>query len=281
VPRRAKLTLASAGAALALLILTWFLTFHVGVLRRADVRILGGFADLRRPRVDPVASFIANLCDPQPYVYFVGALVGLALARRRPRVALMIGVIVFGANATTQLLKPLLAEPRFVLSGQTPIGAASWPSGHATAAMSLALCAVLAAPARLRPVMAALGAVFAVAVSYSFLTLGWHYPSDVLGGFLVAAAWALLGLGALLAVDARHPRRVSTGVAERPSRGEALGPSGAVSLGVLVLAGLVAIARPRAMVAYAQAHATFVAGAATIGALALALALGLMLALRR
>ena len=63
---------------------------------------------------------------------------------------------------------------------------ASWPSGHATAAMSFALCAVLAAPARLRPLVAAVGAAFAVAVCYSFLALAWHYPSDVLGGFLVA-----------------------------------------------------------------------------------------------
>ena len=28
-------------------------------------------------------------------------------------------------------------------------------------------------------------AAFAIAVSYSFLELGWHYPSDVLGGFLI------------------------------------------------------------------------------------------------
>ncbi len=274
--------LASAGAASALLILTWFLAFHVGFLERADARILGGFADLRRPRVDPLASFIAQLCNPQPYVYFAGALVGLALARGRPRVALAIGVVLFGANATTQLLKPLLAEPRYVLPGETPIGAASWPSGHATAAMSLALCSVPAVPARLRPAVATLGAAFAVAVSYSFLTLGWHYPSDVFGGFLVAAAWTLLGVGTLFALDARHPRGVGTGPApvRFPAR-TALGPPAAALLGTVALAGLVALVRPEPVVVYAQVHTTFVVGAAAIGALGLALATGLMLALRR
>ena len=94
---------------------------------------------------------------------------------------------------TTQLLKPLLAAPRPITLLEFPVvAAASWPSGHATAVMSLALCSVLAAQARLRPFVAALGAAFAVAVCYSFLELGWHYPSDVLGGFLVAAAWTLL-----------------------------------------------------------------------------------------
>ena len=278
---RAKLMLASAGAASALLILIWFLAFHVGFLERADMRILGGFADLRRPRVDPIASFIARLCNPQPYVYFVGALVGLALARGRPRVALAIGAIVVGANATTQLLKPLLAEPRMVLGGEAPIGAASWPSGHATAAMSLALCAVPAVPMRLRPAVATLGAAFAVAVSYSFLALGWHYPSDVFGGFLVAAAWTLLGVGTLVALDARPPRGVGINPVVRLPARTALGPPAAALLGALALAGLVALARPQAVVAYAQAHTTFVVGAGAIGLLGLALATGVMLALRR
>ena len=123
---------------------------------------------------------------------------------------------------TTQLLKPLLAEPRSVLPGDIAVGAISWPSGHATAAMSLALCSVLAAPARLRPAVAALGAVFAVAVSYSFLTLGWHYPSDVFGGYLVATAWTLLGIAALLAVRGRAPAELGVELAERRSLGSTL-----------------------------------------------------------
>src|SRR5438128_469793 len=96
----------------------------------------------------------------------------------RARMAL-IGAAVLAAT----LIKPLLAHPRAanLLGGVRPPQAGSWPSGHATAAMSLALCCVLAAPGRLRPAVAALGAAFAVAVSYSFQTLGWHYPSDVLG----------------------------------------------------------------------------------------------------
>src|SRR5205085_11232822 len=108
-------------------------------------------------------------------------------------------------NGPPELLKPLLAHPRAasLLGGRAPVGAASWPSGHATAAMSLALTYVLAAPGRLRPVVAALGAAFAVAVSYSFLTLGWHYPSDVFGGFLVATVWTLSGIALLFALRAR------------------------------------------------------------------------------
>ena len=93
--------------------------------------------------------------------------------------------------------------------------------------MSLALCAVLAAPPRLRPAVARAMAAFAVAVCYSFLALGWHYPSDVLGGFLVALDWTLLGAAAL--VHGSMPRwptpRWRRGTPRQPSRSrEALAP---------------------------------------------------------
>ena len=63
--------------------------------------------------------------------------------------------------------------------------------------MMLALCAVLVSPRRLRPLVALLGTALAVGVSYSILVLGWHFPSDVLGGFLVAGGWTSLTLAGL------------------------------------------------------------------------------------
>ena len=269
-----------AGAALAavLLLVTWFLAFHVGFFRQADLKILDGFAGLHRPRVDHVAYFIAHLCNPQPYVYFAAVVVLVTLFRRRPGVALTIALILFGANVTTEVLKPLLASPRPVLPGDAPVDAASWPSGHATAAMSLALCSVLAVPARLRPLVAALGAAFAVAVSYSFLTLGWHYPSDVFGGFLVATAWTLLGMSIVFTLRVR--RRVDA-AGEPPSVREALRAPAAALLAAVVLAGLIVLVRPHAVINYAQAHTAFVVGAAAIAAMGLTLATGVMLTLRR
>lgn len=276
------MALAGAAASVALLILTWYAVFHIGFVQHADESILRGFQDLgARPHINSAASFIANLCDPQPYVYFCAVPVALALARRRLWVALAIVAILLGANVTTQLLKPLLAHQR--LSGliATPPASASWPSGHATAAMSLALCMVIAVPARLRPAVAALGAAFAVAVSYSFLTLLWHFPSDVLGGFLVAATWTLLAVAAVLTAGARGPASAKVGLGGRLTVREALGPPAATAVGALALTALVAIARPGEVVAYARLHHAFVLGAIAIGGLGLAVATGVMLTLRR
>jgi hypothetical protein len=145
--------------------------------------------------------------------------------------------------------------------------------------MSLCLCWVIAVPARLRPAVTAVMAAFAVAVSYSFLELGWHYPSDVLGGFLIATVWTLLGI----AVLSLYEQRQTSAAADLPIRfslAEALGPPALLAAGILLLAAVIVVARPHQVITYAQHHTWFVVGAAVIGVLGLSLASGLMLMLR-
>jgi membrane-associated phospholipid phosphatase len=280
MPRRA-LAITGAACGAGLLILTWLLAYHVGIFERADQSIYSGFGGLRRPHVDPIARFIAGLCDPIQYLCFSAIPPLIAGVRRRRNLALASVAIMVGANVTTELLKLVLAHPRAasLLGGARPVGSTSWPSGHATAAMALALSLILVVPARLRPLAAGLGALFATAVSYSFLTLGWHYPSDVFGGFLVAGIWASLALVALSTRWDGAGQRLEE--VDSGSVRKALTPPAAVALGALGVAGLIALTRPHAVLAYAQVHTAFMVGAASIGALGLALATGLMLAFRR
>jgi hypothetical protein len=192
-------------------------------------------------------------------------------------VVLAIGAIVLGANATTELLKHLIPSPRPV---DPFFGLSSWPSGHSTAAMSLVLVSVLAVPARLRPAAAALGASLAIAVGYSLLATGLHYPSDVLGGFLVAAVWTLAAVAGLLAAERRWPPdRTSS---SRPvSLRAVLGAPGAV-IGGAALAGMIlAVSRPHDVISYARVHQAFVLEAAGIAALSLAVSTAVLLSVRR
>ena len=116
--------------------------------------------------------------------------------------ALVLGL----APLTAELLKPLLAHPHAWVGGDW-VKAASWPSGHATAATALVLCAVLVVPARLRPTVAVAGVMFVAGVGFSLLVLAWHLPSDVLGGYLVGALWVALAVAGLRTIDARSASR--------------------------------------------------------------------------
>jgi membrane-associated phospholipid phosphatase len=174
---------------------TWTLAELVPAVHLRDAVVLEDFTLLGRPRVDVLANDLLSLLDPLLYTVWALLLVATALLRRRPRVALAIAVVLPAAPGIAEVLKPLLAHPHDSV-GQW-VGPASWPSGHATAAVTLVLCALLVAPHALRPLVAALGGAFAVAVGCSLLILAWHMPSDVLGGYLLAALCVSLAVAAL------------------------------------------------------------------------------------
>jgi membrane-associated phospholipid phosphatase len=282
MPRRARLAwLGAAGGVLAMA-LTWYAAHDVASLRRIDASVLDGFLALHRPGLDSLTHAVATLCDPMPYVLLAAVPVAIALVRGRPRIAVALVVLMLGAAETTELLKPLLIGARDPVIGASP-GDASWPSGHATAAMALAMAMVISVPSRRRPAVGAVMAAFTVAVVYSFLELGWHYPSDVIGGFEVASVWSLLVLGALWTYEAHRPGLASgePGAATRFSLGALLTPPVLIVLGALAVAAVVTVARPHAVVGYAAAHEIALVGAAGIAALSLACASALNLVLRR
>src|SRR3954452_22826416 len=167
--RDPKLGLLGAFACLYGLLATAAIALLSPVAQAGDRATLDGFVSLNHGRPAEVATWLTHLCDPPTYGLFGAVLVVIALARRRRRVALVVPIVLVGAEVTTEVLKPLLATASSRGDDwlQSNIGNASWPSGHATAALALALCAVLVAPARLRPIVALAGAVFAAAVAYA------------------------------------------------------------------------------------------------------------------
>ncbi|MGO9319369.1 MAG: phosphatase PAP2 family protein [Solirubrobacteraceae bacterium] len=206
-PRGAAGPLGLAGVCIAALALVWVIAELIPAVQLKDAVALHDFTLLSRPRVDGPANFLLHLLDPLQFVLWGTALVAVAIARERPRVALAAAAVMALAPLTSETLKPLLAHPHASV-GSVSIGPASWPSGHSTAALALVLAAVLVAPARLRPIVASIGAVFALAVGCSLLILAWHMPSDVLGGYLVATLWTALAVAALRFADRRWPPRV-------------------------------------------------------------------------
>jgi membrane-associated phospholipid phosphatase len=270
VLRRPLPPLLAALACAVGLAVTGVLAKLVPVTAQGDAHTLEGFIALRGPRLDPVLSQIAHLADPVPYAVAALLLALVALVRGRPRMAAAIPLVFVATGFTTEQLKTLVASPRVQeWFGDNWIGAASWPSGHATAAMTMALCAVLVSPPRLRPTVAAVGGAFAIAVAYAILTLAWHFPSDVLGGYFVAGTYVGLAIAALARLEQVRPARARAEAASRPV--DAL-PAVGLALAAAGAALGLAITRPHQIVDLASEHTTFVAGAAVIAALATLLA---------
>lgn len=289
-----RLRVASWGAAVCALGLaaTWVVASQIPAARLSDAAALRGFIGLDKPTVDTFSNVVLALMSPVSCTVFALVLMAVAVHRKRPRLAVAIPVILIGAVVSAEVLKPLLAVPHAFVGVGHQVSEASWPSGHSTAAMTMTLSALLVASPRWRPAVAAVGGVFTLAVGFSTLTLAWHMPSDVIGGFLLAGLW----VSSAVAVLSRADRRAAAGLPPRralragrrtaqPRRSplagsEALVP-GVVLGSVVGVAFAVLLLRPHDVADFASAHHSVVAFAAVITALATSLVSGFTVALRR
>ncbi|MEA2309982.1 MAG: hypothetical protein QOI65_2268 [Thermoleophilaceae bacterium] len=192
----------------------------------------------------------------------------VALRRKRRDLAGVAVATLIGANVTTALLKPLLARTDPLGGEADRLISGAFPSGHATAAMSLALVAVIVAPRGWRPAVALGAAAYAAAVGVGLVVIFAHYPSDVVGGYMVAGAWATAMAAIALA---RRERTIHVPPARTPSLGTI------VSVGGLVLAAGALLLAPASQLG----HGVFAVSAVAIAALALLLPVGLTVFLSR
>jgi membrane-associated phospholipid phosphatase len=240
----------------------------VPAVRDVDAAAAGGFIAAAGTDLGTLTARVARLADPGPYLVMGLALVVVALLRGRVARASAVAVLLVVTGATTQALKTSLGHPRAGDILGVELG--SWPSGHATAAMTIALCAVLVAPRAWRGVVAAVGAAYGLAVGLGVLVMEWHLATDVAGGYLVAMGWTLLAVAVL--------RRV-----ERPVPATARAATG--HWGWIAAAALAGVAAARvdagSLADFAVQHTWATATAAGLCALAAALAASLAATLRR
>ena len=127
-----------------------------------------------------------------------GIVVLIALIQRRRYLALAAVVTIVGSNLTTQLLKLIVLDRTDLLDGLFYPLPNSFPSGHATAAASIAVALLLVLPPLLRAPTVVLSSIVVAVVGISTLIAGWHRMADAIGGVFVATAWAAVA-GAVLA----------------------------------------------------------------------------------
>ncbi|UKY47970.1 phosphatase PAP2 family protein [Streptomyces inhibens] len=154
------------------------------------------------------------LGEPVGAATLVVAAVTGCLLLRRPRAAVLIVAGVGMAVGTATLLKHLVGR---TIHGD---GNLSYPSGHTAFATALALVVALLATGRLglgrtagTLLVLAAALVAGAAMGWAQVTLGAHYPTDVLGGWctalavIPATAWLVDRLGDRMADAGRRERR--------------------------------------------------------------------------
>jgi membrane-associated phospholipid phosphatase len=212
---RERLALRTAAASAVGLVAVGVLALAFEKGLRRDAVMLQAFTGLDRSRIHPQIRAIALSVDPIPYACAGLALVAACLARRRFWRAAAVATILLGAGASAQVLKQLFAAPRFPTFGSGfRVEEIGWPSGHAAAATALVMCAVIVVPPRRRAGVALAGGAYAVVMAHATLALTWHYPSEVLGGILLAGVW---GCGALAALAPMEGDRAGAVLPRPPS----------------------------------------------------------------
>ena len=236
-----------------------------------------------RPGAYQATSELLNTISVESLALLGGGIIAVALVRGRAAQALAAATVLLGANVTTKVLKP-------VLGALDPLGGeavralpASFPSGHATVAMSIGLALVLVVPPAARLLAAALGAGYAAAIGVALLALSFHYPSDVVGGYLVATAWAAAAAGALRLWGAHRARRPLTASRWGPRRlnTRTLALAAAALVVAFLVAAMLAVLAQPGLLYKAAVHTRFFFAAFVIAGLSAAIFAAAALLLHR
>ena len=224
--------MALAGALLGLLVVVYACAPGTGDGRRVDASAVF-YASEGGPRVHDAAYEVIRSIDIGTLALAGAGMLALALLHRRVGTALAAGAALFCATATTEALKPLLGSLDLLDGERTRLISHSFPSGHSTIAMSLGLALLFLAPRAPRIWVGLAGAIYATAMGISLVVLRSHFPSDVLGGFLVASVWFVAGIGVLPALA----RNRSTDAAQTSPQGRRTASGGGALL-LLFAAGV-------------------------------------------
>ncbi|MBD2177500.1 phosphatase PAP2 family protein [Pseudanabaena sp. FACHB-1998] len=106
-----------------------------------------------------------------------------------------IWLVIIGGGLITFLAKLLFHRARpDVWVSPLPQPDFSFPSGHSMLSMSLVMAIAMLIPHKhWRLIWLFTGGFWFMAIAWTRLYLGVHYPSDILGGWLLAIFWAIAG----------------------------------------------------------------------------------------
>jgi undecaprenyl-diphosphatase len=188
IKRSAALVIGSLGLGLAV---------HAGAAQAFDVPLLGGLALQKGQGPDwliAVAQFLSWFGDTERRVPMVLALAIWLVQRGRRAAGIVVMLVSLLAAIVSSVMKDAYGRARPDLVPHLDhVNNLSYPSGHASNAIAFFMLAALIVPRANRQLW--MGAAIAVSllIGLSRPLLGVHWPTDVIGGWLLGLAFALIG----------------------------------------------------------------------------------------
>jgi len=225
--RRELTWLAVGVAACTLLLLFVFLAGQVaeGDTLAFDTKILRALRSAANPAkpigpewVESMLFDLTALGGPAVLGLVVLAVVGFLLLQGRRRTAVAVMLTCFSGELLASAMKHAFNRPRpSVVPALRQVWSTSFPSGHAmeSAIVYLTLGAVLMRVANrsvTKVYCLAVAVLLTAVVGVSRIWLGVHYPTDVLGGWMIGFVWASVcwlateRYEAQVGIDAERPR---------------------------------------------------------------------------
>lgn len=156
-----------------------------------DEQILQTINGYSSPLLDTLTVGFTQLGGVIGVVVLTTGIAALLWGRNKRRMAALLTLGVGGAVLLNLLLKAIFQRGRPELWERLVTeNSYSFPSGHAMASSALAFSIVVICwPTRFRWVGVTLAVAYMLVIGLTRLYLGVHYPSDVIAGWAVSAAW--------------------------------------------------------------------------------------------
>jgi undecaprenyl-diphosphatase len=160
-----------------------------------DAQALQAIAGARDATLTSIAWVVT---EAGSFVLLAPLSIAFLLLRRwkRPADDIALLVIAAGSALLPLVVKLIVARPRPTIEPLGHLSSLSFPSEHTTQAAAIYLTVAIMLSQALtrgwREAAIAIGVLIALAVAWSRVYLGVHYPTDVAAGLLLGWSWALL-----------------------------------------------------------------------------------------
>ncbi len=153
--------------------------------------------------LDSIVPITTDIGGTVGIIVLTALIVGIFIRKQMINQALIVLVGTGGAVVLNLILKSMFTRVRPELWDRLVIeNGFSFPSGHAMASGALALSVIAAlwyTRWRLWAIVA--GALYVAYVGFTRLYLGVHYPTDIIGAWMISFAWVILAYAVLVSVQ--------------------------------------------------------------------------------